>query len=202
MEMTKEGICEERPSPMVSLVKTSAVWPASQPRAMMPTAKPPTTLTAVMMRPATASPRTNLEAPSMAPKKSASWLMRSRRTRAWASVMLPALRSASMAICLPGMASKVNRAATSLMRVAPLVMTMNWTMTRIRKMTMPTKSEEPATKSPKAMMTWPATPAASSGVLASAVRMRRVEATLRTRRKSVVASSSEGKTLKSSGWSM
>ena len=43
-----------------------------------------------------------------------------------------------MAICLPGMASKVKRAATSAMRPAPLVMTTNLMTTRIRKMTMPT----------------------------------------------------------------
>ena len=49
----------------------------------------------------------------------------SRRSRASASLMLPAFRSASIAICLPGMASNVNRAATSEMRVAPLVITTN-----------------------------------------------------------------------------
>ena len=42
-----------------------------------------------------------------------------------ASLMIPAFRSASIAICLPGMASNVNRAATSEMRVAPLVITTN-----------------------------------------------------------------------------
>jgi hypothetical protein len=73
---------------------------------------------------------------------------------------------------------------------------------RIRKMTMPTKSESPATNCPKAMMTWPATPASSGVVGVGGPRMRRVDATLSTRRKSVVASRSDGKTLKSSGWSM
>ncbi len=45
----------------------------------------------------------------------------------WASrsSMMPAFRSASIAICLPGMPSKANRAATSLIRVAPLVITTN-----------------------------------------------------------------------------
>jgi hypothetical protein len=38
--------------------------------------------------------------------------------------MMPALRSASIAICLPGIASRVKRALTSAMRPAPLVMTM------------------------------------------------------------------------------
>ena len=43
-----------------------------------------------------------------------------------------------MAICLPGMPSSVNRAATSLIRVAPLVMTTNWINTMIEKMISPT----------------------------------------------------------------
>jgi hypothetical protein len=38
-----------------------------------------------------------------------------------------------MAICLPGMASRVKRAATSAMRPAPLVMTMKLMSTRIKK---------------------------------------------------------------------
>ncbi len=43
-----------------------------------------------------------------------------------------------MAICLPGMASKVKRAATSAMRPAPLVMTMKLITTRMKNTTMPT----------------------------------------------------------------
>ncbi len=46
-----------------------------------------------------------------------------RRRRASSSVMSPAARSASVAICLPGMESKVKRAATSAIRPEPLVMT-------------------------------------------------------------------------------
>ncbi len=42
-----------------------------------------------------------------------------------------------MAICLPGMASRVKRAATSAMRVVPVTMTILFRMNRIRKMTMP-----------------------------------------------------------------
>ena len=42
-----------------------------------------------------------------------------------------------MAICLPGMASRVKRAATSATRSAPLVMTMNCTSTMMKKMMMP-----------------------------------------------------------------
>ena len=43
-----------------------------------------------------------------------------------------------MLICLPGMASNVKRAATSAVRVAPLVMTMNCTATRMMNMIKPT----------------------------------------------------------------
>jgi hypothetical protein len=52
--------------------------------------------------------------------------------------MAPALRSASMAICRPGIASSVNRAVTSEMRTAPWLMTMNWMAMSTRKTTMPT----------------------------------------------------------------
>ena len=61
-----------------------------------------------------------------------------------------------MAICLPGIASRVKRAPTSATRVAPAVMTMNWMTTRMRKMTRPTMSEPPMTKDPKASTTLPA----------------------------------------------
>ena len=73
-----------------------------------------------------------------------------RRRAPRCSSMSPAFRSASMAICLPGMASRVKRAATSAMRPAPLVMTTNWMTTRIRKTTMPTTRLPPTTKWPKA----------------------------------------------------
>ncbi|OPZ26232.1 MAG: hypothetical protein BWZ01_02176 [Deltaproteobacteria bacterium ADurb.BinA179] len=43
-----------------------------------------------------------------------------------------------MAICLPGMASKVNRAVTSPMRVAPLVMTTKLMITKMANTTNPT----------------------------------------------------------------
>ena len=42
-----------------------------------------------------------------------------------------------MAICRPGMPSKAKRAATSLIRVAPLVMTTNWITTMMAKMISP-----------------------------------------------------------------
>ena len=59
--------------------------------------------------------------------------MSARRLRASSSVIWPALRSASIAICLPGMASRVKRAPTSATRPAPLVITTNWMTIRIRK---------------------------------------------------------------------
>ena len=115
---------------------------------------------------------------------------------------MPADRSASMAICLPGNASRVNRAATSAMRVAPLVMTTNCTTTRMMKIITPTITDSPATKVPNASMTCPATAVASSGVAASAERISRVEAMFSTSRNSVVASNNDGNTLKSRGRNM
>ena len=75
------------------------------------------------------------------------------------SSMAPAFSSASMAICLPGIASRVKRADTSEMRPAPLVMTTNWMMMRMRKMTRPTTRLPPTTKLPNvvddARRRWP-----------------------------------------------
>ena len=99
-----------------------------------------------------------------------------------------------MAICLPGMPSRVNRAATSEMRVAPFVITTNCTTMRMMKMISPTTTDPPATKLPNASITRPATRVASVAVGASAERIRRVEATFSTSRYSVVASSMDGKT--------
>src|SRR5271170_4432352 len=83
--------------------------------------------------------------------------------------MRPAFRSASMAICLPGMASSVKRAPTSATRPAPLVTTTNWITTRIRKITRPTTTLPLTTNCPKAFTTLPASPV---------VRIRRVTDTL------------------------
>ena len=106
-----------------------------------------------------------------------------------------------MAICLPGIPSSVKRAATSLMRVAPLVMTTNWIKTMIEKIISPTTmlfppAAPPATNSPKARTT---PPAAHSPSAPAWVRISRVVATFSTSRNSVVASSNDGKTLNSSG---
>ena len=58
--------------------------------------------------------------------------------RASSSSISPAFKSASIAICFPGMASNVNLAATSAIRPVPLVMTTKLMITRIRKMMIPT----------------------------------------------------------------
>jgi hypothetical protein len=73
-----------------------------------PSKTPPIRLIGVIRIPAMASPFTNLLAPSIEPKKSASRSMSLRRCRATSDV----IRSASIAICLPGMPSRANRAAT------------------------------------------------------------------------------------------
>jgi hypothetical protein len=113
---------------------------------------PPKMLMAVMIRPAMASPRTNFEAPSMAPKKELSSSSSRRRCASLSSIM-PADRSASIDICLPGMASRVKRAPTSAIRVAPLVMTMKFTTIRIRKTIRPMTKSPDITRLAKPAMT-------------------------------------------------
>ena len=131
------------------------------PASTMPMNSPPMMLIRIITMPAMASPRTNLLAPSIAPKKSACCETSCRRRWASRSSITPAFRSASIAICLPGIPSRVNRAATSLMRVAPLVMTTNWISTMIEKITRPTTIlsvpvAPPVTNSPKVRTTPPA----------------------------------------------
>ncbi len=101
----------------------------------------------------------------------------------------PALRSASIAICLPGIASSVKRAPTSATRPAPLVTTTNWITIRIRKITRPTITLPPTTNSPNAFTTLPASPV---------VRISRVTETLIASRNIVVSSSRLGNEAKSS----
>ena len=93
-----------------------------------------------------------------------------------------------MAICLPGMASRVKRAPTSATREAPLVTTTNWMTTRIRNTTSPTTTEPPTTNEPNDWITPPAEPV---------VRISRVDDTLRARRNRVAISSSDGKAARS-----
>ena len=136
-----------------------------------------------------ASPRTNFEAPSIAPKKALSSSSALRRARASFSLIRPAERSASIAICLPGMASRLKRAATSAMRPEPLVMTTKFTITRIVNTMMPITKLPLITKLPNASMTWPAAAVPSC----PRDRMRRVEARLSASRSMVAISRMVGK---------
>ena len=58
-----------------------------------------------------------------------------------------------MAICLPGMASRVKRAATSAIRPEPLVMTMKLTKTKMAKTITPMMKLPCIIKAPKAAIT-------------------------------------------------
>ncbi len=105
-----------------------------------------------------ASPFTYFTAPSMEPKKlDSSWIF-SRRILASSSVMAPVFRSASMAICFPGMASSVNLAVTSATRSEPLLITRNWIKIRMMKMMEPTIRSPPPTNCPKVLTTLPDVP--------------------------------------------
>ena len=95
------------------------------------------------------------------------------------------------------MASRTKRAATSLIRVAPLVITTNWITTRMTKMMNPMAGLLPATNWPKALITCPA--ASSRSPPALLLRMSRVVATLSTSLIRVVISRSDGNTEKSRG---
>ena len=131
----------------------------------------------------------------MAPKKPTSSSSVLRRRRASASSIRPAERSASIAICLPGMASRWKRAATSAMRPEPLVMTTKFTITRIVNTMMPITKLPLITKLPNASMTWPAAAVPSC----PCARIRRVEARLSASRSMVAISSTVGKAENSSG---
>ena len=70
-EIKNAGTWLTSPSPIVSFVKISAAWVNDMPPCAMPITKPPMMLISVIKMAAMASPRTNLLAPSIAPKKSA-----------------------------------------------------------------------------------------------------------------------------------
>src|SRR5688572_3868682 len=109
--------------------------------------------------------------------------------------MMPALRSASMAICLPGMASSAKRADTSDTRPAPLVTTTKLMMVSTMNTTAPTAKLPPITNSPKAAITLPAACEPSWPCNSTT----RVEATLSASRRMVTSSSTVGKIANSSG---
>ena len=131
----------------------------------------------------------------MAPKNELSSSSCLRRRRASFSSIRPAERSASIAICLPGMASRLKRAATSAMRPEPLVMTTKFTITRIVNTMIPMTKLPPITKLPNASITWPA----ALGPSWPWARMRRVDARLSDSRSIVEISSTVGKAENSSG---
>ncbi len=110
--------------------------------------------------------------------------------------MRPAFRSASIAICLPGIASSVKRADTSAIRPAPFVITMKLMIIRITNTTMPTAKLPPTRKWPNASITWPA----ASGPVWPSSSTTRVDATFSDRRSSVENSSTLGNAAKSSGF--
>ena len=151
---------------------------------VIPMMIPPTILMVVISRPATASPFTYFTAPSMEPKKLASSWIFSLLFFASASVMAPVFRSASIAICLPGIASRVNLAVTSDTRSEPLLMTINWIRIRMMKIMTPMTRSPPPTNSPKVSTTLPALPS---------LRIRRVDEVFSAIRKIVVNSSIVGK---------
>ncbi|AJD49327.1 hypothetical protein S7S_14575 [Isoalcanivorax pacificus W11-5] len=114
--------------------------------------------------------------------------------RASSSPIRPALRSASIAICLPGMASSMKRAPTSAMRPAPLVITMKLITTRIRNTARPTAKLPPTRKCPNASITLPA----ASPPWWPSISTTRVEATFSDRRSRVVNSNTVGNDANSS----
>ena len=111
-----------------------------------------------MISPAVASPLTYLVAPSIEPKKEDSCCNFSRLSFASLSVMAPVLRSASIAICLPGIASSVNLAVTSDTRSEPLLITTNWTINKIMNTMAPITISLPAMNAPNALTTSPGLP--------------------------------------------
>jgi len=114
-----------------------------------------------------------------------------------------------MAICLPGMASRVKRAATWAMRSAPLVITMIWMMIRMMNMMNPTIRLPPTATFPKIGIRCPAPIGIPSGQAAVGGERRfpysrtmRVADTSRASRNKVATSSAVGKTANCRGSSM
>ena len=67
VEISNAGICETSPSPTDRIVNLDNASAIGIPCINTPIINPPITLTKVIRIPATASPFTNLEAPSIAP---------------------------------------------------------------------------------------------------------------------------------------
>ena len=150
------GICDIRPSPTVAVVYMPAIVEKSPSPCIKPIMIPPIRFMNVTTIDIIESPLTNFDAPSIDPKKSASrWILLLLRLASRSSIV-PALRSASIAICLPGIASSVKRADTSATLSEPLVITRKFTKTIIRNMISPTTTCPLITKSPNAFTISPA----------------------------------------------
>ncbi len=124
-DIKRDGSWDARPSPIVNTVyfvtaSAIGIWFTKQ-----PIINPPTILIITIMIPAMVSPFTNFIEPSIEPKRLDSLCKSSRLLTASSGDINPALKSASMVICLPGIASNAKRAATSAIRSAPFVITMN-----------------------------------------------------------------------------
>ena len=119
---------------------------------------PPIMLIPVIIKPAVASPFTNFVAPSIEPKKLFSCCNFFLLSAASLSVMAPVFRSESIAICLPAIASSVNRAVTSETRSVPLLITINWIIMMMIKIITPIIKLPPPTNSPNVSTTCPASP--------------------------------------------
>src|SRR2546423_14116311 len=86
----------------------------------MPMIMPPIMLMNTTSRPAMASPRTNFEAPSMAPKKPLSSSSALRRGFAGASSVRPGGGAAAVALFFPGVGAHREGGADSAVGAAPL----------------------------------------------------------------------------------
>ena len=124
-DISNDGICELNPSPIVRIVYLERASLIDNPPYTIPMTIPPTRLIPVIIRPAVASPLTYLVAPSIEPKKLFSCCSFFLLSAASLSVMAPVLRSESIAICLPAIASSVNLAVTSATLSEPLLITIN-----------------------------------------------------------------------------
>ena len=155
-DIISDGIWLTSPSPIVRSAYLLSASCMLNPPNIIPIIIPPMRLITVMIRPAVASPLTYLVAPSMAPKKDDSCCILSRLALASLSVIAPVFRSASIAICLPGIASSVNLAVTSDTRSEPLLITTNCTIISIINTTKPITRLLPPTNLPNAVTTAPA----------------------------------------------
>ena len=110
--------------------------------------------------------------------------------------MRPAFKSASTAICLPGIESSTKRAATSATLVEPLVITIKFIRTSMEKTIIPITKFPPTTKFPKLLMI----SLTALGPSFPWLRIILVVATFNDSRKSVTIKMRVGKVVKSVGF--